>query len=108
MEEIKKEQQEKSQFVLEKNKKMEKIFENLLFRVSGDNLMKLQDEIVSRVKYLRDKYPNYPKYRVYHIISGSTPSPDLEVLEDDFPGEDSIEVFLNHLNQKYGLDSTKE
>ncbi len=53
------------------------------------------DECVSFAKKLLEKYPDARKYKLLHLLIGSTPSDD--VTKFDFPGEDSIETFIRSL-----------
>jgi hypothetical protein len=41
---------------------------------------------------IKDKYPDYRNYELYHLLVGSTPSIPCEKF--DFPGDDSIERFI--------------
>lgn len=51
-------------------------------------------------KYLQAKYPEYESYRVYHEVFGSSQEPQYNLF--DFPGEDSVEVFLyDPFNPRY-------
>jgi len=54
--------------------------------------------IVEKVKELRLKYSDYESYHAYHILVGS--SLLNECPNFDFPGEDSIEAFLDKAEQK--------
>ncbi|MEK7539512.1 MAG: hypothetical protein AAB595_02665 [Patescibacteria group bacterium] len=53
--------------------------------------------------YLRKKY-NVMQYAMMHAFMGSTinPNREAEILYDDFPGDDSIETFVNNLVRRYG------
>ncbi len=44
---------------------------------------------------LKAKHEDYKDYRLYHFLIGSTP--DRELPKIDFPGEDSIEKFIDSL-----------
>ncbi|GEM_PF-1747963 len=44
---------------------------------------------------LKKKYPDYLNYRIYHFLIGSTPSNARKLIEEDFPGEDSVVNFMN-------------
>lgn len=48
--------------------------------------------------HLREKYPDYNIRRAYHVLIGSTMDPDADIIEEDFPGEDSVESFLQNLH----------
>jgi hypothetical protein len=48
--------------------------------------------ITEKAQELRDKYPDYAEYELYHLLVGSTPKESLEKF--DFPGSDSIERFI--------------
>ena len=54
--------------------------------------------IVRKSEDIRSKYPDYQDYRLYHLAAGSTPKS--ECPKFDFPGEDSIELFLEEAESK--------
>ncbi len=47
------------------------------------------------VKKLKEKYEDYQEYQLYHFLICSTP--DRELSKIDFPGDDSVEKFINSL-----------
>lgn len=60
------------------------------------------EDIVIFTEHLKKKYPNYSKYRMYHkLISSTVPKSMYGIIEGDFPGEYSIEKFIEHLREKY-------
>lgn len=61
---------------------------------SIEKLMEFQNKLVEYIKDIRIKYPNYDKYVVYHVLIGSTLPDGVTIIEDDFPGDDSVEKFL--------------
>lgn len=70
-----------------------------------EKIRELIKEINDRAVYLQDKYPDHRKREVFHIISGSgfryDQPPDLS--QDDFPGDDSVELFVDSLAAKYAV-----
>ncbi len=60
-----------------------------------DEFLQRQTEFVDNLK---KKYPDCEKYRFYHLFVGSTPWEDCPKF--DFPGEDSIEKFIESLEIK--------
>ena len=59
------------------------------------------DAVVDFTKLLREKYTNLEGCRLYHLLIGSSINPEKKVEQFDFPGEDSIEKFINDfLNRK--------
>lgn len=46
-------------------------------------------------RMLMSKYPDYQRYKLFHILNGSTPPEYVDKF--DFPGEDSIETFIRSL-----------
>ncbi|OGI90456.1 hypothetical protein A2911_00625 [Candidatus Nomurabacteria bacterium RIFCSPLOWO2_01_FULL_40_15] len=90
-----------------KNQKMKDVFSAVHDCVNNgpyDQLENFMTEITSRVEYLRKKYPDWQNRTVVHIISSSTMDPSSEVIEEDFPLEDSVEAFIASLQKKYGGD----
>jgi hypothetical protein len=43
---------------------------------------------------IKEAFPDWKRYLLYHQAIGSTPSADLETVEDDFPGDYSIYNFF--------------
>lgn len=65
-----------------------------------EELNNFQNEIVKRVSYLRGKYPDAQSRKVLHVLMNSdTDTPD--IVEEDFPGDDSVEKFVDYLAKKY-------
>jgi len=62
-----------------------------------DEFLQRQVEFVDNLK---KKYSDYEKYRLYHLLIGSTPWEDCPKF--DFPGEDSIEKLINSLETEDG------
>ena len=46
---------------------------------------------------LRQNHPDCGKYRIYHDLVGGTPREGDGIIEEDFPGEDSVVKFLESL-----------
>lgn len=52
---------------------------------------------------IKKRYPDSRRYRIFHILIGSGIPEDFpknEIIEEDFPGEDSVEKFLESLISK--------
>jgi len=64
-----------------------------------EETQKLQDELIKKVTELKDKYPDAYRYSMFHILGGSTMA--APALHEDFPGDDSVEKFLNDLVKRY-------
>lgn len=80
------------------------ITEKLLDSESDPHLLALNDFMHGRVvfvDYLKSKYPNAMHYIIMHILIGSTPRPDSQTMYGDFPGDDSIEKYVEGLLKKY-------
>lgn len=54
---------------------------NIFFgaNASLESMQAIQEEIVVRVKYLRNKYPDHANRKLLHVLSGSTLNPSSEV-----------------------------
>ena len=77
---------------------------------TGENIIKLRKEVIARVgkrfqisdelinfvHKLQEKYPDYLHRRAYHnlVQSGVDKEYPSDVIEEDFPGEDSVVKFL--------------
>lgn len=55
------------------------------------------NRILAFVQRLRERHPDLRRYRVYHALIGSTVPKDAEMIEEDFKGDDSVELFLESL-----------
>lgn len=66
----------------------------MLAAAKDENIHEKGDQIVAFSQKIKEKYNNYGDYLMYHVLVGSTlrPKPFF-----DFPGEDSIEKFLDDL-----------
>ena len=56
-----------------------------------EDILSFHDRVFGKAKELRDKYPDYEDYKLYHLLIGSTV---YDRSKFDFPGEDSIIKFL--------------
>lgn len=72
-------------------------------KVYGKESGVTREERIERVRQvtvfagtLKEKYPDFQRWRVYHALIGSTPGTS-NLIEGDFPGEDSVVNFLESL-----------
>jgi hypothetical protein len=65
--------------------------------ISDDKLLEIHDELVKRAEYLESKYPNANEYAMYHVLIGSTIGERMSIMYDDFPDDDSVELYLDNL-----------
>ncbi len=92
---------------LEKVRKFHEMIEELKSRFIRNHdeksLLILEDQLSKRFLYLEKKYsPRAHSYAMFHALGGgSTIAPWMNVNENDFPGDDSVEKFLNILTEKY-------
>jgi hypothetical protein len=56
------------------------------------------DKLAEFIGRLKAKYEDYQEYLLYHMFTGSTPPQELAKI--DFPGDDSIEKFIDSLLSK--------
>jgi hypothetical protein len=82
---------EKTQQIASKLKKLQIEVSN----EEGDKEEKLFNKIFDFASALRKKYPDAQKYELYHALIGSGVPEKLDKI--DFPGDDSIENFINDL-----------
>lgn len=78
-----------------------------LLNVSDENqIYRIMEETVSKVDILRKKYGTQEmvKYSLYHVLSFSTIHPEMEIIADDFPGEDSVAEFVDGLAKTYNIE----
>lgn len=60
-----------------------------IYNIENEDLL---NRMVEFVDGLKEKYPNYQDFELYHFIAGS--GMKRNPVDFDFPGEDSIEVWL--------------
>lgn len=74
-----------------------KDFESLL---SDEYFKKVNEDIYAFCKNLEEKYSDFSRHQIYHALIGSGMDSSIDIV-DDFPGEDSVEKFIENLVQKY-------
>ncbi len=67
---------------------------SILRRIGTVELLRKTHEFSLR---LREKYPDYADRRAYHVLAGGRPRPGMRVIEEDFPGDDSVIRYLESL-----------
>ncbi len=68
--------------------------------------LEIADKVGRHAEILRAKYPDYAKRTIFHTMGFSTFYPsDKVTIEEDFPGEDSVEAFVDGLVARYGNHS---
>lgn len=61
----------------------------------------MSEKFVSFVKNLKKKYPDYAKWLAYHsLIQSGMFEDETGVIEEDFPGDDSVVKFLESFLKK--------
>lgn len=65
----------------------------------GDDYEEGYNRSAEFARELQKKYPDYKRYRVWHVLIGSTPD-ESGIIEEDFPGEDSVIDFLEKVLQE--------
>lgn len=94
-------QQEKSISPDERNQKIRDTLlklTNLLGREYGHTV---QPEIVQHSDYLKAKYPDCKRRSIYHAFIGSSIGKSDLIIDEDFPGDDSVVKFVEYLVEKY-------
>lgn len=89
----------------ERDQRIKKILTDTreIFAGSRETRFAFQDEILQRYNYLKSKYSDYADRTSLHVlIDSGLPASYPQAIEDDFPGEDSVEKFVNYLAEKYG------
>ena len=82
--------------------KIKSLLDRLYGLVSGEKFLEVYDKLALRAKYLQKKYPDYFNREVWHIMIGSSLGYKMmPVIEDDFPGDDSVEEFIKTLIEEY-------
>ena len=76
------------------HKRIEELKIKAAKRLGGIEYNKVMFDFATKLEKRR---PDARKYRAFHQLIGSTPSPD--ALHGDFEGEDSIEAFLKLLSE---------
>lgn len=101
-------EQETPMAVLDANQKRIDKIHNLQLKISesfsqeNNNAELVSEEIYKFAQYLKKVYKDCEKHRLYHMLIGSTaPSSMVGIIEEDFPGQDSIEKFVDDLAERY-------
>ena len=66
----------------------------MLAAAKDENIHEKGDQIIAFSKKIKEKYSNFGDYLMYHVLVGSTLRTKPLF---DFPGEDSVEKFLDDL-----------
>ena len=61
------------------------------------DVLDFNEKRVIFTRKLKDKYPDYNRYKCYHKLISSTPIAGVEYIEEDFEGEYSVIAFLEDL-----------
>ena len=71
----------------------------MLWRAAKERLgtRKFVEAYIDFSNRLKEKYPDYDRRRAYHALIMSTMPDRTDVIEEDFPGEDSVVEFLQSL-----------
>lgn len=64
-----------------------------LIRLYQHDQFAIHDHIIEFHDRLKKRYPDFPDYKLYHLVSMSTTKKEPSYF--DFPGEDSIEAFIH-------------
>lgn len=72
--------------------------------LSNKDLEQLFKDLNLKSEELKNKYgENVYRHPLYHALGGSSfREGEYDLIEDDFPGEDSVEDFIKSLEVKYG------
>lgn len=65
-----------------------------------EEVEKTQNRLTEFSDKLREHYPNFEDYRLWHLLVGSTPKSEKFLF--DFPGEDSVQTFIENLPKLQG------
>jgi hypothetical protein len=91
---------ETSRLDIERSKKIK----GITTKLSESGNFEYYLELVAFSEKLEKKYPNArEKYIIFHDLIGSGVWSTSEVIYDDFPGEDSVEKFVEYLAKKYKI-----
>lgn len=76
---------------------------NRLNRIFPKNLQEVYGKTAVFGNSLRERYKDCQDYRLFHVIASSgVPTPDYIYPKFDFPGDDSVEKFIESLEAEYG------
>ncbi|MES3005195.1 MAG: hypothetical protein V4690_03770 [Patescibacteria group bacterium] len=100
MEKFKHEQQDPNQILLELAQKIEKIHETTFARYSeedNDGFFDMYKRVTDKATEIKNKYPDYINYRMWHVLVGSTVDEKNPSTKFDFPDKDSLADFIRSL-----------
>lgn len=61
------------------------------------DILDFHEKMIVLAQRIRERYPDYIKYRPYHRLIGSTPKEGPDLVEGDFEGDCSVVAFLQGL-----------
>jgi len=97
----------KDPLVIETRKKMNLLIpeKKELEQAEIERIKEIYSRIFEFSKYLEEKYPDCKKYRLFHVLIGSSIPKECD--KSDFEGDDSILSFLDSLIEEYLQPSSK-
>ncbi len=75
----------------------EALAEKLREKVNKSFSFENYEKIGEYTDKIREKYPDYSEYRLWHVVISSTINENTKITHFDFPGDDSAEKFINSL-----------
>lgn len=87
----------KHNYPLEKYQDLRQKFEDFAMSLPPKEQIDLLDKRMMMGMHLQSKYPDAKKHTFYHLLIGSTGLEFFDIIGDDFPGEDSVEAFIDSL-----------
>lgn len=80
------------------DKKVNELINQVMDRV---DIMDFHEKMIVLAQRIRERYPDYMKYRYYHKLIGSTPVEEVfEYIDKDFEGDCSVIAFFEGLLDK--------
>lgn len=76
------------------------IFSRVLNKAGLKKAREIQDELYAFMMKLVPKYPDFKRYRMWHVAAITIGEPGVAT-EFDFPGNDSLEKQIRELGEKY-------
>jgi hypothetical protein len=90
----------------DRNQEVKNKIINLYKTLPKEKIREVYDAIAAHGNKIRSKYPECQRYEIFHALAGSTMDSTAKpgyYIKEDFPGEDSIEEFVNNLVTKYSI-----
>jgi len=95
------EEQNRHEAGLEMAERIRDLISQVYGKAAGEYYLEGYNRVVAFAEELQHKYPDCKQRRAYHALIGSTIEGAPDIIEEDFPGEDSAVLFLEGVAHEF-------